>query len=55
MSLTDIQQYLMIETKFNYLNIQRIGSILSSLGFEKDRKRRGNSLVTMYFVTKNPM
>jgi hypothetical protein len=55
MSLTDIQQYLMIETKFNYLNIQRIGSILSSLGFEKDRKRRGNSLVTMYFVTKNLM
>ena len=55
MSLTDIQQYLMIETKFNYLNIQRIGSILSSLGFDKDRKRRGNSLVTMYFVTKNPI
>jgi hypothetical protein len=55
MSLTDIQQYLMIETKFNYLNIQRIGSILSSLGFDKDRKRRGNSLVTMYFVNKNPM
>jgi len=55
MSLTEIQQYLMIETKFNYLNIQRIGSILSSLGFDKDRKRRGNSLVTMYFVTKNPM
>jgi hypothetical protein len=55
MSLTDIQQYLMIETKFNYLNIQRIGSILSSLGFEKDRRSRGSSKVTMYFVTKNPM
>ncbi len=55
MSLTDIQQYLMIETKFNYLNTQRIGSILTALGYQKDRKRRGNSIVTMYFINKNPM
>jgi predicted P-loop ATPase len=53
MSLTDIQQFLMLETKFNYLNTQRIGSILSALGFEKDRKRKGKSLVTMYYVGKN--
>jgi hypothetical protein len=53
MSLTDIQQFLMLETKFNYLNTQRIGSLLSALGFEKDRKRKGKSLVTMYYVGKN--
>jgi predicted P-loop ATPase len=55
MSLTDIQQYLMIETKFNYLNTQRIGSILTALGYQKDRKTRGNSKVTMYFVSKLSM
>jgi predicted P-loop ATPase len=52
MSLTDIQQYLMIETKFNYLNTQRIGSILTALGYIKERKLRGNSKITMYFVSK---
>jgi predicted P-loop ATPase len=55
MSLTDIQQYLMMETKFNYLNTQRIGSILTTLGYQKDRKTRGNSKVTMYFVSKLSM
>ena len=55
MSLTDIQQYLMIETKFNYLNTQRIGSILTALGYQKERKMRGNSKVTMYFVSKLSM
>jgi predicted P-loop ATPase len=55
MSLTDIQQYLMMETKFNYLNTQRIGSILTALGYQKDRKTRGNSKVTMYFVSKLTM
>jgi predicted P-loop ATPase len=55
MSLTDIQQYLMIETKFNYLNTQRIGSILTALGYTQDRKRRGNSIVRMYLINKNPM
>jgi predicted P-loop ATPase len=53
MSLTDIQQYLMIETKFTHLNTQRIGSILTSLGFEKQRKVRGDSKVMMYYVGKN--
>lgn len=53
MSLTDIQQFLILETKFNYLNTQRIGSLLSALGFEKDRKIKGNSKVTMYYVGKN--
>jgi predicted P-loop ATPase len=53
MSLTDIQQFLMLETKFNYLNTQRIGSLLTALGFEKDRKRKGKSLITMYYVGKN--
>lgn len=52
MSLTDIQQYLMMETKFNYLNTQRIGSILTALGYIKERKLRGNSKITMYFVSK---
>lgn len=52
MSLTDIQQYLMIETKFNYLNTQRIGSILTALGYIKERKLKGNSKITMYFVSK---
>ena len=55
MSLTDIQQYLMIETKFNYLNTQRIGSILTALGYAKERKTRGNSKVAMYFVSKLTM
>ena len=54
MSLTDIQQYLMMDTKFNYLNIQRIGSILTSLGFEKQRKMLNQSKVMMYFVSRNP-
>lgn len=53
MSLTDIQQFLMLETKFNYLNTQRIGSLLSGLGYQKDRKTKGNSKVTMYYVGKN--
>jgi predicted P-loop ATPase len=55
MSLTDIQQYLMMETKFNYLNTQRIGSILTALGYAKERKTRGNSKVAMYFVSKLSM
>jgi predicted P-loop ATPase len=55
MSLTDIQQYLMIETKFNYLNTQRIGSILTALGYQKERKIRGNSKIAMYFVSKLSM
>lgn len=55
MSLTDIQQYLMVETKFNYLNTQRIGSILTSLGYKKERKRQGHSIVMMYYVDRNPM
>ena len=53
MSLTDIQQFLMLDTKFNYLNTQRIGSLLSALGYQKDRKTKGNSKVTMYYVGKN--
>jgi predicted P-loop ATPase len=52
MSLTEIQQYLMIDTKFNYLNIQRIGAILTALEYKKERKTRGNSKVTMYFISK---
>jgi len=55
MSLTEIQQYLMVETKFNYLNMQRIGSILTSLGFEKQRKMLNQSKVMMYFVSRNPL
>ena len=55
MSLTDIQQYLMMDTKFNYLNPQRIGSILTSLGFNKERKGKRGQLVMMYYVTKNFM
>lgn len=55
MTLTDIQQYLMIETKFNYLNTQRIGSILTALGFEKQRKLINKSKVMMYYASRNPM
>ena len=55
MSLTDIQQYLMMDTKFNYLNPQRIGSILTSLGFNKERRGKRGQLVMMYYVTKNFM
>jgi hypothetical protein len=54
MSLTEIQQYLMLETKFNYLNTHRIGTMLSLLGFIKDRKTMGGSKITMYYVYKNP-
>jgi predicted P-loop ATPase len=53
MSITDIQQYLMLETKFNYLNPQRIGSILTSLGFQKERRGKRGQLVMMYYVSKN--
>jgi predicted P-loop ATPase len=54
MSLTDIQQYLMVETKFNYLNTNRIGQILTALGFQKERKILNQSKVMMYFVSRNP-
>ena len=54
MSLTDIQQYLMSDTKFNYLNTNRIGQILTSLGFEKQRRVLNLSKVMMYFVSRNP-
>ena len=55
MSLTDISQYLMMETKINYLNIQRIGSILTSLGYMKEKKKRGGSVILHYFVSKLSM
>jgi hypothetical protein len=55
MTLTDIQQFLMADTKFNYLNTQRIGSILTALGFKKDRRTINKSKVMMYYVTRNPM
>ena len=55
MSLTDIQQCLLVETKLNFLNLQRIGSILTALGYQKERKRKGSSIVTMYYVSRNPM
>jgi hypothetical protein len=54
MSLTDIQQYLMSDTKFNYLNTNRIGQILTSLGFEKQRRVLNLSKVMMYFVSRTP-
>jgi hypothetical protein len=53
MSLTDIQQYLMLETKFTYLNTQRIGSILTTLGFRKERRGKRGQLVMMYNIYKN--
>jgi hypothetical protein len=53
MSLTDIQQFLMLETKFNYLNTQRIGSILTTLGFRKERRGKRGQLVMMYNIYKN--
>ncbi len=55
LSLTEIQQCLLVETKLNFLNLQRIGSILTALGYQKDRKRKGSSIVTMYYVSRNPM
>jgi predicted P-loop ATPase len=54
MSLTEIQQFLMVETKFNYLNTNRIGQILTSLGFVKQRRVLNMSKVMMYFVSRNP-
>jgi hypothetical protein len=54
MSLTEIQQYLMVETKFNYLNTNRIGQILTSLGYQKQRRELNNSRIMMYFVSRNP-
>ena len=53
MSLTDLQQYLMLETKFNYLNIQRIGSILTQLGFRKERRGPRGQKVMMYNIFRN--
>ena len=55
LSLTEIQQCLLVDTKLNFLNLQRIGSILTMLGYEKDRKTKGNSKVTMYYISRNPM
>jgi predicted P-loop ATPase len=55
MSLTEIQQYLMADTKINYLNNQRIGSLLTALGFAKEKKRRGDSVILHYYVSRNPM
>jgi predicted P-loop ATPase len=54
MSLTEIQQYLMADTKINYLNNQRIGSLLTALGFAKEKKRRGDSVILHYYVSRNP-
>jgi predicted P-loop ATPase len=54
MSLTDIQQYLMADTKINYLNNYRIGSLLTALGFPKEKKRRGDSVILHYYISKNP-
>ena len=53
MSLTDIQQYLITETKFNYLNTNRIGQILTQLGFVKERRGSRDQRVMMYYVTRN--
>ena len=53
MSLTEIQQYLMLETKFNYLNTQRIGSILTQLGFKKERRGPRGQKVMMYNIFRN--
>ena len=53
MSLTDIQQFLMLDTKFNYLNTNRIGQILTSLGFIKERRGSRDQRVMMYFVSRN--
>ena len=53
MSLTDLQQYLMLETKFTYLNIQRIGSILTQLGFRKERRGPRGQKVMMYNIFRN--
>jgi hypothetical protein len=53
MSLTDLQQYLMLETKFTYLNIQRIGSILTQLGFRKERRGARGQKVMMYNIFRN--
>jgi hypothetical protein len=53
MSLTEIQQFLMMDTKFNYLNTNRIGQILTKLGFVKERRGKRNQLIMMYFVSKN--
>jgi hypothetical protein len=55
LSLTEIQQCLLVETKLNFLNLQRIGSILTALGYEKDRKTKNKSKVMMYYVSRNPM
>jgi hypothetical protein len=53
MSLTDIQQFLMMDTKFNYLNTNRIGQILTQLGFVKERRGTRGQLVMMYLVSRN--
>lgn len=53
MSLTDIQQFLMMDTKFNYLNTNRIGQILTQLGFVKERRGARGQLVMMYLVSRN--
>lgn len=53
MSLTEIQQYLILETKFTYLNTQRIGSILTQLGFRKERRGPRGQKVMMYNIFRN--
>lgn len=52
LTITEIIQFLISETKFNTLNNTRIGIILSKQGFEKKRMKKGSGVVTVFLINK---
>jgi predicted P-loop ATPase len=52
LTITEIIQFLISDTKFNTLNNTRIGIILSKQGFEKKRMKKGSGVVTVFFANK---
>jgi predicted P-loop ATPase len=52
LSITQIIQYLIGDTKIASMNNTRVGMILTHLGYESKRKKINGSVVTAYFVTR---
>lgn len=51
MTATEIIKYITADTKYVFSNV-RIGMLLSKMGFEKSRKKRGGNSVVVYHVMK---
>lgn len=52
LNLTQIIQYLILDTKYSNLSNTRLGVILSKQGFEKKRMKMGGTVVTAYKINK---